>query len=215
MKILNKLFENYNETLNESLEDDVPNNFNMEKFKSLSSYNKRIQYCNDNLERIASGSARIVYKVNNSKVLKLAKNPKGIDQNEVEVQLSNDYYINGLVANIFDHDDDFLWVESELCKKLTPKKFYEITEIKFKDFSNALQYNFSTIINRGKGLFATKPSDDVWDNEYFSQFNDLMINYNLPAGDLTRISSYGINSEGSVVLTDYGLTQEVLDKHYK
>jgi mRNA-degrading endonuclease RelE of RelBE toxin-antitoxin system len=65
------------------IDEDYPTNWNFDEFKALTSFNKRALYCNNNLQRISSGSARIVYKIDNDKVLKLAKNAKGLDQNEM------------------------------------------------------------------------------------------------------------------------------------
>lgn len=215
MKILHKIIENNGiEPLDEDLVDDVPSNFDMEKFKSLSSYNARVKYCNENLTRMASGSARVVYRVNETKVLKLAKNKKGLAQNEVEVQFANDYVSKSSVAKIYDYEENhYLWVESEFCKKVTTKGFYEITGMKFKEFTEALHYNYST--NHGRGVFGVKPTQEMWENEYFTEFSNLMINYDLPAGDMMRISSYGVDQEGAVVLTDYGLTKDVFDEYYR
>ena len=66
-----------------------PVSFNMAEFKMLTTFVERIRYCQTRLQRISSGSARIVYKIDNEKVLKLAKNRKGIAQNEAE---GGDYY---------------------------------------------------------------------------------------------------------------------------
>lgn len=57
-----------------------PETFNMEEFKSISRFASRIKYCETHLQRISSGSGRIVYKIDDEKVLKLAKNPKGVAQ---------------------------------------------------------------------------------------------------------------------------------------
>ena len=66
-----------------------PVSFNMDEFKMLKTFAARIKYCQARLQRISSGSSRIVYKIDNEKVLKLAKNRKGIAQNEAE---GGDYY---------------------------------------------------------------------------------------------------------------------------
>ena len=66
-----------------------PVSFNMAEFKTLTTFAERIRYCQTRLQSISSGSARIVYKIGNEKVLKLAKSRKGIAQNEAE---GGDYY---------------------------------------------------------------------------------------------------------------------------
>ena len=53
-----------------------PVSFNMDEFKMLKTFAARIKYCQAKLQRISSGSSRIVYKIDNEKVLKLAKTVK-------------------------------------------------------------------------------------------------------------------------------------------
>ena len=60
----------------EVLGEEYPSSWNIEEFANLKSFNQRKNYCEQNLRRISSGSGRIVYQVDNEKVLKLAKNKK-------------------------------------------------------------------------------------------------------------------------------------------
>ena len=99
------------EIIEQMLGEEYPTNFNLETFKSLTSFNQRIQYCESTLKRISSGSSRIVYMVDDTKVLKLAKNKKGIVQNEAETMKSNYHDLRDLVAKTFDADENDLWVE--------------------------------------------------------------------------------------------------------
>ena len=75
------------EVIESYLEEDYPSNFNLEEFSKLTSFNKRIQYCQERLKRISSGSSRIVYMVDDTKVLKIARNQKGLGQNEIEAAI--------------------------------------------------------------------------------------------------------------------------------
>lgn len=209
MKILHKILENsYIEPLAEDLVDDVSSNFDIDKFKSLTSYNARIKYCNENLMKLASGSARVVYKVNDTKVLKLAKNNKGLAQNKVEHDLANDYVSKSAVADVYDNEENYLWIESEFCRKIKYKEFYEITGMKFKKYGEALHYQFVSNTDY------ERPSEEIWDNEDYNRFSELVGNYDLSVGDMSKISSYGVDQTGDVVLTDYGLTKDVFTTYY-
>jgi len=92
-----------------------PTSFNMEEFKQIRSFSERVRYCENRLRRISSGSGRIVYQIDDQKVLKLAKNQKGIAQNEVE----SDNFLQSysIVARVFEGDDNDTFVEMELAKK--------------------------------------------------------------------------------------------------
>ena len=116
----------YKEFFKDDLDEQYPPTWDIDTFKSLTSFSQRIKYCNQNLKRLASGSARIAYQIDDEKVLKLAKNKKGIAQNSVE----RDWYVQqsygDVVAKIFDVDENDLWLEMELAKKLTPSAFIRI-----------------------------------------------------------------------------------------
>src|ERR1035437_4731413 len=107
-----------------------PASFSMEDFKNLRNFSQRIKYCDQNLERMASGSGRVIYKIDNEKVLKLAKNNKGIAQNEVE---SEGYLQNyGAVAKVFESYYDNSCVEMELAKRVSASIFRNVVGFDFK-----------------------------------------------------------------------------------
>jgi len=214
---IGSVFENM-----EMLGEDYPSSFDMDVFKSLNSFSKRIKYCEENLKRISSGSSRIVYMIDNEKVLKLAKNDKGLAQNEVEAEYSNYSDISDIAARVFDVHPDNLWIEMELARKLTSSDFKRISGFDWKDFQVAI-YNYGLDVSGssrrgGKIDLDQEIYQAMWDNEGFvyDMFN-FMGNYGIPAGDLRRTSSYGIvkrNGQDVIVMIDYGLTSEVYDSYY-
>lgn len=200
------------------LGEDYPESWNIEEFKKLRSFNARIQYCQKHLKRIASGSSRIVYMVDDTKVLKLAKNQKGLAQNEVEIKASKDYMWDGLVAEIYDYDENSLWVEMSLARKVTEKIFQKVTGVSFKDYCDALNYHY-TEISPNRNIRRSKPDnmDEMWENEFVYHMLDIMVNYDLPPGDLCRLNSFGLiekDGEEQIVMIDYGLNNEVYDTYY-
>ena len=109
-----------------------PVSFDLGEFKNLNSFSKRIDYCEHRLQRISSGSSRIVYKIDEDKCLKLAKNKKGISQNENEIEHGQSNY--EIFAKVFDSDENGLWLEMELAKKCNPS-----------DFKKIIGYDFNTV----------------------------------------------------------------------
>jgi hypothetical protein len=60
--------------------------------------------------------------------------------------------------------------------------------------------------------------DEMWENEFGSDIFNLVGSYDIPVGDLTRLSTYGVvNRDGSpkVVMIDYGLNRDVYDGFYR
>jgi hypothetical protein len=201
--------------------EDYPSSWNIETFKNLKSFSDRIKYCNEHLSRISSGSSRVVYKIDDEKVLKLAKNKKGIAQNEVEIEYGRDYYLSDIVAKVFDYDEvNSLWVEMELAKKIKASDFKRIVGYNFEDIEKAIQ-NYGVDTGNAKAVMKYKIDPelwaDMWENEFMYSLFNYIGNYSVPVGDLKRINSYGIvNRDGqdTIVLIDYGLTHDVYDSYY-
>lgn len=204
----------------EKIEEDYPEHFDMELFKDLSSFKKRVHYAQENLPRISSGSGRIVYKIDEKKVLKLARNKKGVAQNETEVNYYNDPVIRDIFAHIYSYDDDFRWVEMELVKKMNPKDFERIVGFKFNDYSDFIQNQYLKAIKGHKSdMFHIdeEKKEILEENEFVGDIIDFIVNFQVPAADLGRTSSYGIverNDEEKVVLIDYGLSNDVYECYY-
>ena len=199
-----------------------PSQFNLEYFRNIKTFNDRVKYCNMYLQRIASGSSRIVYKIDDNTALKIAKNTKGIAQNNAE----NDWYLQSceLFSHIINSDDKNTWIEVELAKKAKPSDFKRLTGYSFDVICDWIDYCHSAYSRYGLKNFKYKElfdSDEFVDNmEYtiFYELNDYLGNYQLEAiGDLKRISSWGIvNKDGEerLVLVDYGLNDSVNDEFY-
>lgn len=211
----------YNSIIQRSIEEDYPTNWNVEEFSKLKSFNQRIQYCEKNLVRISSGSSRIVYKIDDTKVLKLAKNKKGLAQNEAEIDYSQDYMMDDIVAEIFHSDENNLWLEMELARKVTSAMFQNIVGFTFEEYVDGVWYQEENLRPRKSSYKRPKPEkiDEMWENEFVSRIFDVMGSYeNFVAGDLTKLSTYGVvkrDNQDTIVLIDFGLTQDVYDSYYK
>lgn len=214
-----KGYHKYGEMVKEdSLEEDYPQSFDMDVFKNLSSFNARIKYCEEHLQRISSGSGRIAYKVDDEKVLKLAKNQKGIAQNEVEYSQGQYRDLEDIVARVFDAHPDYLWIEMELARKMSKGDFKRITGFSFDDYRKAM-VNYGVDVGMGgrKYEFPQELWEEMWEDEFVYDMFNYMPNYDVPPGDLMRTSSYGIvkrNGEDKVVLIDYGFNKEIFDTYY-
>jgi hypothetical protein len=192
--------------------------FDLDKFKSLTSFKAREQYCNQTLKRIASGSSRIVYQIDGGSVLKLAKNSFGQQQNSSESNEYNHDYFSEIRTNVIDYDhEDDLWVISEIATKITPAIFKQHTGFnlnmvdKYLNLRSA-QNNGAKITNRDFLRFMNqKELDSLDDDDFIGKVVEFMFNNGLEPGDLGRISSWGmVNRNGveQIVLTDYGYTSK-------
>lgn len=207
------------EIIDSLIDEDYPSNFSMDDFKKLTSFRSRIQYCEEHLTRISSGSSRIVYKIDNQKVLKLAKNKKGLAQNEIEIEYSQYSDLDDILARTFDYENNNLWVEMELARKCKKSDFKRITGFDFDTYGMVI-HNQGEDSQGRRGQKYDVPSeivDEMWENEFTYSMLDFVGSYQIPAGDLRRLSSYGIvkrNGQDEIVLIDYGLTNDVYQSYY-
>jgi hypothetical protein len=210
--------EMHNKLIENLMDEDYPSSFDMEHFKSLRKYSERVKYCDQHLQKISSGSARIVYIIDNEKVLKLAKNEKGVAQCEVEIQWGNDSYFGGILAKTLDSHPDGLWVEMELARKVKKSDFKTLAGFNFDDLNTYLR-NAEQQMKGRRPMFSIDQNvqEAMEQNEFVVELVDLMNSMDAPAGDMTRLNSYGIvkrNGHDTIVLIDFGLTNDVYSDYY-
>jgi hypothetical protein len=201
--------------------EDYPSDFSMDKFKTLSSFKDRIRYCQNTLQRISSGSSRIVYKIDDTKVLKLAKNRKGLAQCEVEADYSKYKDINAVFAKTFDYEENHLWIEMELALPVKENDFQRIIGFSFKDYCAAIN-NYGNAVTTPSKRSYEMPIDKLivarmWEDEFVFDMFQYIGNYDIPVGDLKRLNSYGIvkrDGADAIVLIDFGITQGVNSSYY-
>jgi hypothetical protein len=197
-----------------------PSSFSMEEFKSISSFAGKAKYCAERLTRLSSGSGRIVYQIDNEKVLKLAKNSKGVAQNEME----SDQYVQqeyDIVAKTFDWDsDDNFWVEMELAKKVTPNDFKRIVGVPLNG-NNSIEAWLTNILGTRNSWYKITPEIENYLNnnsDFAYNLHDFAANYGMVIFDFFRLSSWGkVNRDGkeTIVLIDFGLSENVYKNFYK
>jgi hypothetical protein len=191
-----------------------PENFDVEEFKELRSFKDRLQYCNSRLKKLGAGTGRIAYQIDDGTVLKLAKNAKGVAQNEAE----DDSYVQNsysdIVPKIHDNDNEHLWIISDLAKRISKQRFKALTGIEFELFGKY-------IVDRGKEYrggksvidFPQEIHDMMYENEFVHEVMDMLQSTSIVSGDFERISSFG-EIDGRIVIVDLGLTSDVYDTHY-
>jgi hypothetical protein len=204
--------------LNPLAEMAYPAEFSMKTLLAQPSYTKKLAYAASHLEKIATGSARTVYRVDDDKVLKVAKNAKGLAQNKAEADWGTQHY--EICAKKFETSEFGHFVEMELARRVTATKFKKILGFSIQELWTFLD----TEQRRKQGSLRNLPPDEkewmetMYENEWIGNLTSFIYDYDYPfPGDFGRESSYGIVSrpEGeTIVLIDYGLNKEVLDTHY-
>jgi hypothetical protein len=197
-----------------------PTSFNMDEFKSIKSYKGKLDYAKQHLlGKLGAGSSRAVFKIDDEKVLKIALNEKGLEQNREESEYyKQEYRIN---AKVFDVDHDDYWLEMEVAKKVSPKRFEELTGISIKTLYYYLQDLHQRQTNR-RVFSIPLTSDDIdkiQNNDWVVDLMDFIYDYQYPIpGDFQKISSYGeVLRDGvpTIVLIDFGFSESVSQTYNK
>lgn len=206
------------EIIEEILGEDYPETFSFQQLEDIRSYAGKLRYAETHLEKLASGSARVVYKVDETKVLKMAKNKKGLAQNSVEAQGYLQNY--DIVAQIFETDNDDYWIEMEYARKINKADFKRITGVSIEELDNYLRFlRFQTKRSRFSIGYHIDPEvkQRMEDSEFVDDLMHFVNDNDMETGDMGRLSTWGkVNRGGEekIVLIDYGLTNSVYKDYY-
>ena len=184
--------------------------FEIKQLDQIKDIDERIAYCDKYLRLIGEGSSRKVYLLDEITVLKLAKNRKGIAQNQVEIDLFEMSGLNDLLAEVHAYSDDNTWVVMELAIPLKEEEFEE----KVKCFINLSNPKNVEKIQGGElnFMFDEKQIENCMCHIFINKHTDLKY------GDLNELDSWGkVKRNGKIkyVLIDYGFNSYVWRGYYK
>lgn len=207
--------------------------FSLEQLSNIRSFRDRLAYCKQMLgPSIRKGSSRIVFQIDDEKVLKLAMNRKGVAQNEAEgtPNYAKDDY--DLFPKKYEYDENFTWIVSEYVLPAKEEDFQQVLGMSSKEFFN-IAYNiwfercgYNARFNYGR----YKKIDDmeaIWEmtdnydsifyeiSSYFGDFDDVD---SVSINDFLAIQNWGLairNGEPWLVLLDSGLREEIWNTYYK
>lgn len=215
---INRYFDT--EELDENISESPSGVFNIKQLVSITSFSERVKYCNSTLKYLGQGSARRVYELPDGKnVLKLAKNQKGLAQNEAEHDLCQ--YAGAMLAEIEYEDvidDNILFVIMEKAEKIKEADFKILTDVPFEDFTEVTRKSkrdwdlAEKLYNLTKQI-GTEKSEDFYERMHEYVTSSGLDNF----GDLRAITSYGkVMRDGTptLVLVDYGFTNDVATNYY-
>jgi len=210
-----------NELLSEA---PLPDDWDKEAYKADKSFASRIRYAQERAKKIGTGSSRIAFEIEyqgRPTVLKIAKNKKGLAQNDYESQMFNDHYVTGLGITIpmIDHDEENdppVWIHTEKAERIHANSFKKVFGLDPHTFQRYIEWatgqNRYGLNEKDEELFNVIVNDED-KYELLHDLTDLVGNYGLPIGDFARAANWGMY-KGHPVLLDVGLTTEVFDLHY-
>lgn len=171
----------------------------------------------DRASKVGTGSGRVAFNIQyegRPTVLKIARNQKGLAQNEYEAQTLGEYMIQdtGLFIPMIDYDEENeppRWIHTELAQKMKPTQFKKFFGVDHNTLVNILKYG------SGQQTYGSTEGFDelIENNETLYDLVNIVGNYGMPVGDFGRLVNWGVY-KGRPVVLDLGLSQDVWDQHY-
>ena len=196
--------------------------FSLAELSKIGSTYGKLRYCREHIGLPeGQGSSRDTYQLDDEKVLKVARNPKGMAQNAEE---GRDFYKRGckVFPMVFDAAEDGSWLVSEYVLPATDEDFQHVFGMPFKTFCSyvaAASANYDEAIKR---RFSCASRDMYIDflnsNGNFRDVDQYIQDYNPPPGDLVALENYGLalrDCKPYIVLLDSGFSYEIWNKYYK
>lgn len=219
-KIIRKIVKNVvNKCLNEAMDDS----FSYEELSSIRSFAQRMKYCKLHLgDTIGSGSSRAVFQIDDNKCLKLAKNQKGIAQNNAEFDSFAQSY--GVMPKQYESADDNSWIIVEYVLPAKAKDFQVCLGMDFRKYCEFVKKCYNCYSSsRNSWANNSSISDEEFEeilenNEWLEGLYSYMADYQVPLGDMLRLVNYGMVQRGGtpeIVILDSGLTEQIYNEFYR
>lgn len=180
------------------------NNEALKEISNMFKFDSRIELANENWDELGEGSSRIIFKMSDSLILKLAKNDAGIDQNKSEMSMRAP-----CLNNVLAGDLEGKWIISRFTETMSEDAFKDAVGISFKTFMAALYFHWNNEKHEGK----PNDYDDIKEHPLFKCLSGLVDSKDLQIGDCSKTSSWGM-LDGKPLLRDFGLTKDVFIDHY-
>lgn len=198
--------------------------FSLKKLSEINTLGGVVYYCSQYLEKIGSGSSRVAFKIDNEKILKVAKNRKGIAQNNTEINGGLDIYPE-VFAQIYEADwQNDMWLEMERANRVKEQDFQDCFGLSSEEVF-ALMHECYCSIHNEKNNRKTENTDKLFQelvlnegSKWFYQYYMFMSDFELNSVyDFYRFSNWGtVMRDGSkcLVIIDNGLNDEVAHQFY-
>lgn len=197
-------------------ESPLPDDWDGGMYNERTPFSRRVKYAQERAKKLGAGSSRIAFVIpyqGRDTVLKIAKNSKGMAQNEAEAQVLDDYYLKGLGIFIpmIDYDEENTsptWIHTEMASKASAGDFVRACGGSLDDLI-AFAHHYCGKKYTGRGDY-TKVNPE---SELAQSLGDYLGNYDANFGDYSRLANWGIY-DGSPVIIDAGFNDEVRDLYY-
>ena len=213
----------------------LPAGWDAEALGHDKTFKSRLEYALQRAPRLGGGSSRVAFTIpdNGRKtVLKIAKNRKGLAQNQAEADILDDGYLGKLdiVIPLVDYDKtthEPVWIQTEKANKVSQQKLAKMLHC------DKLNYGVSHFVYAVHNVLGNRESympdlnqiqQDLIDSghteqdieifmDYVEQVADLVNSSSLLVDDFGKASNWG-EYQGRPVIIDLGFTDAVRPMYY-
>ena len=162
-------------------------------------------------EPISKGSSRAVFQIDDTRVLKLATNIKGVAQNKAEVTAYNQSTIKTFMPIIYNDSDmeNYFYVISEYVLPTNEEDFENVLGISFDTLREIIyDRSIETVIDE---------YDNLPNFHKLLQYLIIMSNIGVDIEDWGNINNWGLakrNGKATLVTLDNGFTNTIANNFY-
>jgi hypothetical protein len=194
-------------------------------------FKSRLEYALQRAPRLGGGSSRVAFTIPDNgreTVLKIAKNAKGMAQNQAEADILDDGYLGKLdiVIPLVDYDKtsrEPVWIQTEKANKVSQQKLAKMLHAGGRWPMTNFLYAVENVLGNRKRYMSSL--DDIKKDmleqgsseqdieifmDYVDQVANLINSSSLLAGDFGTASNWG-EYQGRPVIIDLGFTESVSD----
>lgn len=181
----------------------------LKELSEIKDFDERVEFAKEqDWELLGEGSARIVFQMDEKRIIKVALGDAGLAQNITEADPEKQKF--SITNPVFCFDPKGAWIISSMNETITIQEFKKLTNMSFESFGNALKYKFNHSDDRNP----PKGYEDIENNPVFKETAQLILNEDMLEGDVAKISSWG-RIDNKVVLRDEGLDLRGWIENYK
>ena len=172
------------------------------------------------LPHLGRGSSRDVYGLDSARVVKLARNEAGKDQNGDEAAVSHNPEYGSIIARVLDRAKDNSWIVVEKCEIIkSPAAFKATTGTDWNEFIKALGVTpqmASTSPLSGKKAAGAGEKGLTPELEDFVKKAKKMVaaHEGMMVSDMAKPDSLGTMPNGDLVFVDYGVSEKTFEEKY-
>lgn len=185
------------------------NSFSLSDLDKCGTFKEMIEYCQEHVgEESGMGSSRIVFQLDDEKVIKIAYNVKGLAQNKEEAESFKKCSYYSFIPRVYAAATDGRYIVSEFVLPATVDDFWYCLGMSNYEF--------------GSNLYALAKKEGYQYNElqkipFFNELEQYMQKMDVPFEELDAMENWGLGKRNGIehlILLDHGLNNEIRSKYY-